>query len=207
MKINYLVALSCALISSVGIAQSWRQKTFSENDNYFDIIKEKRKELSIAKSDQKKNKQFERWAYFWDSHVNEDGTFPNPMNNYNAWKDYNSENKSKSTSTNPWSIIGPTVIPESIVSFYAGMGRLNVVTFNPTNTDEIWVGSPGGGVWRSNDGGANWIPKGDNIPNMGVSDIVIDPTNPDVIYLATGDFDGGHNNSIGVLKSIDHGEN
>ena len=38
-----------------------------------------------------------------------------------------------------------------------------------------------------------------------MSDIIIDPTNTDIMYLATGDADGGDTYSIGILKSIDGG--
>jgi PKD repeat protein/photosystem II stability/assembly factor-like uncharacterized protein len=40
---------------------------------------------------------------------------------------------------------------------------------------------------------------------MGVSSIVIHPTNPDTMYIGTGDGDGGDTYSVGVLKSIDGG--
>ncbi|MDH7446731.1 T9SS type A sorting domain-containing protein [Aquimarina sp. 2201CG14-23] len=209
-KINLVIlfSLSICFLS----AQDWRQAAFEENSNYFDIIDSKKNELSTIRNskqreDRKKVKQFERWAYFWERRINDDGSFPSPMKTYNEWNKYQkTQTNQKNVLAGDWTIFGPTVIPESTVGFYAGMGRLNVVTFNPTNTDEIWVGSPGGGIWRSNDAGANWIPKGDDIPNLGVSDIVFDPTNQNVMYLATGDFDGAQNNSIGVLKSTDHGE-
>jgi xyloglucan-specific exo-beta-1,4-glucanase len=41
---------------------------------------------------------------------------------------------------------------------------------------------------------------------MGVSHIVIDPTNTDVVYMATGDADGVHTRSVGVLKSTNGGD-
>ena len=40
---------------------------------------------------------------------------------------------------------------------------------------------------------------------MGVSDILIDPTNTDIMYIATGDAHGSDTYSIGVLKSLDGG--
>ncbi|MBQ4804369.1 T9SS type A sorting domain-containing protein [Aquimarina sp. MMG015] len=203
-----IATLSCCLLT----AQNWRNSPSHDESNYFDIVREKRQEYSsINKSrtrvDRKKIKQFERWAYYWERRINEDGTFPDPMKTYNEWDKYQENNPiQKNTNNANWTLVGPKVIPDSETTFYAGMGRLNVVTFNPNDLDEIWVGSPGGGVWRSNDFGNNWMPKGDNIPNLGVSDIVFDPTNSDIMYLATGDFDGFQNNSIGVLKSTDHGE-
>jgi hypothetical protein len=55
------------------------------------------------------------------------------------------------------------------------------------------------------DGGNTWATNTDNLPVLGVSDIIIDPTNTDIMYLATGDADGGDTYSIGILKSIDGG--
>ncbi|MDY8136831.1 VPS10 domain-containing protein [Aquimarina sp. 2201CG5-10] len=211
MKKVSLSLLLC-IASFISTAQDWRQQTFEEGSNYFDIVKNQKEKLSAIRSskqrsDVKQIKQFERWAYYWETRINDDGTFPNPMQAYHEWNNYQKTHKTqKSSLLAPWTIFGPTVIPESTVGFYAGMGRLNVVTFNPSNTNEIWVGSPGGGVWRSDDSGATWTPKGDDVPNMGVSDLVFDPSNPDTMYMSTGDFDGGDNNSIGVLKSTDHGE-
>jgi len=203
-----IAILSCCTIT----AQDWRHSPSKDGSNYFDVVREKRAEHSVinkstARVDRKKIKQFERWAYYWERRIHEDGTFPNPMTTYNEWNKYRQNNPvEKSENAVDWTLVGPKVIPESGTSFYAGMGRLNVVTFNPNNSDEIWVGAPGGGIWRSNDFGTTWTPKGDQIPNLGVSDIVFHPTNPDIMYLATGDFDGTQNRSIGVLKSTDHGE-
>ena len=48
---------------------------------------------------------------------------------------------------------------------------------NPNNDNILWVGSPAGGLWKSIDGGQNWTSNTDLLPNLGVSDIAIDPTN------------------------------
>ena len=87
------------------------------------------------------------------------------------------------------------------------MGRLNAIAFNGTDVNTIYVGSPAGGIWKTTNGGTTWTPKGDDLANLGVSDIVINPTNTDVLYLATGDWDGFQNISIGVFKSTDGGDN
>ena len=48
---------------------------------------------------------------------------------------------------------------------------------------------PGGGLWKTtDDGGLSWSTNTDNLPVLGVSDILIDPTNTDIMYIATGDF-------------------
>ena len=67
------------------------------------------------------------------------------------------------------------------------------------------MGSPGGGLWKTTDGGLNWTTNTDNLPVLGVTDILINPTNTDIMYIATGDAHGSDTYSVGVLKSTDGG--
>lgn len=71
--------------------------------------------------------------------------------------------------------------------------HISKIVVDPTNSDTVYVAvqgplwSPGGerGLFKTTDGGATWnniLSKG---PYCGVTDIVIDPTNPAVIYAAT----------------------
>ena len=87
-----------------------------------------------------------------------------------------------------------------------GNGRVNCIAFDPFNQNIIWVGSPSGGLWKSEDGGSNWTTNTDNLPVIGVSSIVIHPVNPQIMYIVTGDAFGSDTYSIGVLKSIDGGK-
>ena len=67
------------------------------------------------------------------------------------------------------------------------------------------MGSPGGGLWQTTDGGLNWTTNTDNLPVLGVTDILIHPTNTNIMYIATGDAHGSDTYSVGVLKSSDGG--
>ena len=211
-KITLLFLLFSSFIFS---QNNWRFKMISQEHNFKEI--KETAEIEIAKlyestdrKDIKTIKQFERWNYFWANRLDESNTFGNPMRDYKTWKSYlrnNAKAKRDFDNEKNWISLGPTQIPESETSFYAGLGRLNVLQFDPNNSNTIWVGSPGGGIWKSQDGGLSWTSKGDNVPNLGVSDIAIDPNNSNIIYAATGDFDGSQNRSIGVIKSTDGGEN
>ena len=99
---------------------------------------------------------------------------------------------------------------------YAGLGRLNCVAFRPGDANTLYVGAASGGIWKTSNGGSTWTPLGDNNTVLGVSDIIVIAGTPDVLYIATGDKDGGSmwslgggqfndNNSVGVLKSTDGG--
>ena len=50
------------------------------------------------------------------------------------------------------------------------------------------------------DAGSTWTPLGDELSVIGVSGIAIDPNNSNIIYLATGDTDGGDTYSIGSVE-------
>jgi len=106
--------------------------------------------------------------------------------------------------------------PNSSGGGYAGIGRLNCVVEQPV-TGDLYAGSPSGGLWKSTNGGMTWSVLTDNNAVLGVSSIIVVPTaGDDIIYIATGDRDGGSmwslsggqsndNNSVGVLKSTDGG--
>ena len=57
----------------------------------------------------------------------------------------------------------------------------------------------------SYDDGQNWKTFTDELTNIGVSDLAIDPLHPDTMYLATGDRDAADTYSFGLLKSTDGG--
>ncbi|MFH0866446.1 MAG: T9SS type A sorting domain-containing protein [Bacteroidota bacterium] len=111
------------------------------------------------------------------------------------------ESASKSTTTANWTSLGPVTIPSN----GGGAGRINCIAFYPDNPTIMFAGSPSGGLWKSTDAGNSWSTNTDLLPNIGVSGIAIDPINPDIMYIATGDGDAGDTYTIGVLKSIDGG--
>ena len=156
-------------------------------------------------------KPFKRWANHWQDYLQEDGTIAPPAVLWEAW-----ERKQESESQQPplgvpdsnlinWNNPGPAVVTNSSVSI-SGQGRLNTIIKDPNNPLTLYVGSPAGGIWKSTDDGANWTPLSDDLPQIGVSGIAIDPTDSNIIYIATGDDDAGDSYSVGVMKSTDAGQ-
>jgi photosystem II stability/assembly factor-like uncharacterized protein len=154
--------------------------------------------------------QFKRWEAFMEQRTFPTGILPSPEILYNEFNKYKAAKKNSTpeiTSAN-WSFIGPHVIPSS----GGGSGRINCMIISPADTNTIWVGAACGGLWKTTDGGNTWTTNTDLLPSLSISDIVIDPTNPSIMYLATGDKYGiyyqyevwGHY-SAGVLKSTDGG--
>lgn len=186
-----------------------------ETLNFYTIQKVKSNYWNTVDQTSRKGawKQYRRWEYFWEQRVFPTGEFPNANMIFDEYK--NSEKKYKpneKTLGKVWSPLGPSTSPEAYTSSTReqGLGRVNAVRFHPTKPNEIWAGSAAGGVWRSNDNGKNWnvIPF-TNFLSLGVSDIAISTSNPNVVYVATGDVDGTGSSadfySIGIIKSTDYG--
>lgn len=210
----FVLAVFC-----IGFAKAqnseWRTSTLQENSNYFDILK---KENSILRSlrsrtdrkSKKQIKQFNRWAAFWKDRILPDGSFVPVSHTYNEWKKEQERQKrsrlnKRGVNAVSWTLVGPATPPVSTIGYYPGMGRINTVAFNGTDTNTMYIGTPAGGIWKTTNGGSSWTAKGDELPNLGVSHIVINPTTPSILYLASGDSDGLQNRSLGVFKSEDSG--
>jgi photosystem II stability/assembly factor-like uncharacterized protein len=105
----------------------------------------------------------------------------------------------KPASTNPWVLVGPTNIG----------GRISDIEMSATSLDTIYAGIASGGVFKSIDGGLNWFPIFDETYTMSIGDLVLDPTNPNIIYVGTGEVNGGGGSVTyggnGVYKSTDAG--
>jgi photosystem II stability/assembly factor-like uncharacterized protein len=188
-------------------AQTWFEngKDDQGNPNFFLIQKEAEKYFQSIDITEKGVgfKPYKRWEENWKDRIYEDGSFPDAGINERNFNEYlkTVKNQNRSLNIANWTNLGPNSTPGG----YAGLGRINCVAFHPTNANIIWVGSPGGGLWKSTDGGMSWTTNFDNSVVLGVSSIVIHPTNPDIMYIATGDGDGSDTNSTGVLKSTDGG--
>ena len=151
-------------------------------------------------------KPFMRWENHWKNKTNSQGYLITPQEMWDAFnlKKESKKNSSASVPTSIWEPVGP-LNHINTGSWSSGQGRVNVVYVDPSNENTIYIGTPAGGIWKSTTSGTNWIPLSDNLPQIGVSGIAVDPTNSDIIYIATGDKDGSDSYSIGVMKSIDGG--
>ena len=103
-------------------------------------------------------------------------------------------------------------------SLYSGMrwrsigpfraGRVSAVAGIPGNAAVYYMGSVGGGVWKTVDGGVVWVPIFDKIPVASIGALVVSPSNPNIVYVGTGDVSlvgGAANMGNGIYKSTDAG--
>jgi photosystem II stability/assembly factor-like uncharacterized protein len=104
-------------------------------------------------------------------------------------------------------------------SLYSGMqwrqigpfraGRVTGVTGVPGQPAIYYMGTAGGGAWKTTDGGMVWKPIFDKQNVASVGAIAVAPSNTNVVYIGTGDVSnvgGAVNQGNGMWKSNDSGE-
>jgi len=87
-------------------------------------------------------------------------------------------------------------------------GRISAIDVVNSDPSHIYVASASGGVWHSTDSGTTWTPIFDDGPVASMGAIAINQSNPDIIWLGTGE--GAVRNSVsignGMYKSMDAGK-
>lgn len=88
-------------------------------------------------------------------------------------------------------------------------GRVTTVTGVPSQPKTFYMGVASGGLFRTTDNGATWVPLTDGkVPLGSMGSIAVADSDPNVIYLGTGS-DGVRSNvstGRGIYKSIDGGQ-
>lgn len=148
-------------------------------------------------------KVFKRWENFMKPRVYPSGNLALPSTTYERFMEWqrNRPVSFRSPVAN-WTELGPFAKP---TGYDAGKGRVDFVRFDPNNpTTTMYVGAPDGGLWKTTNGGASWTTNNDFLTVIGCADLAIDPTNTQIMYLATGNWENDRR-SIGVLKSTNGG--
>lgn len=87
-------------------------------------------------------------------------------------------------------------------------GRVAAIDALVSDPNFIVVGAATGGVWISKNGGLNWTPTFDKEECASVGAVAINQSNPDIIWVGTGEGNTRNSTSIGcgMFKSLDGGE-
>ena len=96
-----------------------------------------------------------------------------------------------------WREVGP----------YRG-GRSVAVSGNPSRPNEFWMGTTGGGVFKSINDGQSWAPVTDKYFGGTIGAIGVSASSPDVVYVGGGEYPirGNVSHGDGVWKTTDGGK-
>jgi|CXWL01.1.fsa_nt_gi hypothetical protein len=130
-------------------------------------------------------KQFQRWLYERKFHTNENGYYISPQTDWNNYLQSRSSMRTEATAAANWTPLGPSGWTYTS-GWNPGTGRLSAIAIHPANENIIYVGSPGGGLWKSINAGASWVPLTDNNSLwMSIFAITIDPLDQNTVYVGT----------------------
>ncbi len=87
-------------------------------------------------------------------------------------------------------------------------GRALAVTGLSGDLETYYFGAVAGGVWKTANGGLTWMPLTDKTGIMSVGAIAVAPSDPNVIYVGTGEscIRGNISYGDGIYKSLDGGK-
>ncbi len=151
-------------------------------------------------------KQFKRWEQFVENRLDENGHRLNTCAMaFAAYENIKKVQQSNNSRTHGyWTELGIDTWTNTS-GWNPGNGRINEIAFHPSDPNIFYAGASGGGLWKTQDGGSSWIVITDGMPNLAISGIAVSHTNPNTIYILTGDGDSDDLASIGVLKTTDGG--
>ena len=121
-----------------------------------------------------------------------------------------------SLAANRFTSIGPAPLQSNgcigCYSYGLVSGRTNVIAIDPVTPNVAYLGSNGGGVWKSTNccsASTTWTSVTDDplLSTIAIGDIIIDPNDHNTVYAGTGDLRYGSFafGSAGLLKSTDQG--
>ena len=122
----------------------------------------------------------------------------NPSDVEQSIKDQNELIENSIVKNLQFNTIGPSVMS----------GRVTDIEVNPNNPSEFYVAYASGGLWHTTNNGTTFKPIMDNSDTQNIGDFDVD-WNTNLIVVGTGENNSSRSSyaGIGILKSIDNGEN
>ena len=106
----------------------------------------------------------------------------------------------------PWRSLGPAVTSGRVVDLAVPEGPKSQITGRLG--DLFYVASASGGVWKTTNGGTTWESIFDHQGSASIGDIAVAPSNPDIVWVGTGEANNQRSSSWGdgVYKSENGGK-
>jgi photosystem II stability/assembly factor-like uncharacterized protein len=87
-------------------------------------------------------------------------------------------------------------------------GRISDIVIHPKRKSTWYVAAGSGGVWKTENAGTTWTPVFDGQSSYSIGCITLDPVNPEIIWVGTGENVSGRHVGYGdgVYKSLNGGK-
>lgn len=87
-------------------------------------------------------------------------------------------------------------------------GRIADIAIHPTQQNMMYVAVGSGGVWKTENAGTTWKPIFDGQASYSIGCITLDPSNPSIVWVGTGENVGGRHVGFGdgIYRSTDGGK-
>src|SRR5688500_3091590 len=115
-----------------------------------------------------------------------------------AYDTYRSMQRSSPHAPLTWQYLGPTNLS----------GRAtDIAVAERGSSRRIYAGYATSGVWQTDDSGGTWQPIFDHFPSTSIGDLAVAPSNPDILWVGTGEANifRASMPGVGVYKSVDGG--
>ena len=76
-------------------------------------------------------------------------------------------------------------------------GRISDIDWDPDDSSVWYVAAGSGGVWKTKNAGVSWTPVFDNEASYSIGNVTVDPSNPNTIWVGTGEDVGGRHVGFG----------
>jgi|GEM_PF-584664 len=127
-------------------------------------------------------KQYERWKYEMQFHLSKDGYILEPDHDQKQYDAAAPLMPTLNAAAGAWTEMGPFSWTRT-TSWNPGVGRITSIAVSPSNNNIIYITSPGGGVWKSTQGGNQWTALSDHSSSMmNMFSVAVHPTNPDLVF-------------------------
>jgi hypothetical protein len=180
------------------IYKNWKQTLPEENSN-----SEEKPSPEEENDEGMEEDRYQAWRQGAINHVDENGNL-NWNYRFNSPKPTLNQ---PAPNTPDWTQIGPFDFDISKNTGYnPGIGRLQTIEIDPSDSNTLYVGTPAGGLWKTSNLGGSWTNLMKEVGNHGVAGIAVSPTNSNIVVVATGEGDGmGAPMGTGIYRSTDGG--
>lgn len=100
-------------------------------------------------------KQFERWKYWGQRSLNDEGRVVTSREALEEYKKYLQSNPPNKGITGNYTELGPDQATNTS-TWSSHLGRVSAIGLDPNDNTHIIVGSPTGGMWKTNNTGSTW---------------------------------------------------